>query len=377
MVIKLNSVSPEIIVHSPGRINLIGEHIDYNGGYVLPAAIDLKIKFRFRKKQNHICIVTSESQGSFKFNINEELKTKKNHWGNYVLGVVAGIRNLHPGRLQGFDCEFKSELPIGSGMSSSAALECGIAKGLNEMFDLGLSNYEMIEITRMAEHHFVGTKCGVMDQFAVMMGKEKKLILLNCETLAHDIIDADFSPYQIVLLNTNVTHNLSSSAYNTRRSECELALKVISKDYQEYKQLANIPLSIIEKYKEKLTSDIFNRASYVSMENSRTKEAAEVIQKGQIKRFGELMYQSHEGLSNKYDVSCDELDFLVDYSKDFDQVIGSRMMGGGFGGCTINLIHQDGLKDFISSISEAYQNRFYIKLTPITVATSDGVTIEN
>jgi len=377
MVIKLNSVSPEIIVHSPGRINLIGEHIDYNGGYVLPAAIDLKIKFRFRKKQNHICIVTSESQGSFKFNINEELKTKKNHWGNYVLGVVAGIRNLHPGRLQGFDCEFKSELPIGSGISSSAALECGIAKGLNEMFDLGLSNYEMIEITRMAEHHFVGTKCGVMDQFAVMMGKEKKLILLNCETLAHDIIDADFSPYQIVLLNTNVTHNLSSSAYNTRRSECELALKVISKDYQEYKQLANIPLSIIEKYKEKLTSDIFNRASYVSMENSRTKEAAEVIQKGQIKRFGELMYQSHEGLSNKYDVSCDELDFLVDYSKDFDQVIGSRMMGGGFGGCTINLIHQDGLKNFISSISEAYQDRFYIELTPITVATSDGVTIEN
>ena len=377
MVIKLNSVSPEIIVHSPGRINLIGEHIDYNGGYVLPAAIDLKIKFRFRKKQNHICIVTSESQGSFKFNINEELKTKKNHWGNYVLGVVAGIRNLHPGRLQGFDCEFKSELPIGSGISSSAALECGIAKGLNEMFDLGLSNYEMIEITRMAEHHFVGTKCGVMDQFAVMMGKEKKLILLNCETLAHDIIDADFSPYQIVLLNTNVTHNLSSSAYNTRRSECELALKVISKDYQEYKQLANIPLSIIEKYKEKLTSDIFNRASYVSMENSRTKEAAEVIQKGQIKRFGELMYQSHEGLSNKYDVSCDELDFLVDYSKDFDQVIGARMMGGGFGGCTINLIHQDGLKDFIGSISEAYQNRFHIKLAPITVATSDGVTIEN
>ena len=377
MVIKLNSVSPEIIVHSPGRINLIGEHIDYNGGYVLPAAIDLKIKFRFRKKQNHICIVTSESQGSFKFNINEELKTKKNHWGNYVLGVVAGIRNLHPGRLQGFDCEFKSELPIGSGISSSAALECGIAKGLNEMFDLGLSNYEMIEITRMAEHHFVGTKCGVMDQFAVMMGKEKKLILLNCETLAHDIIDADFSPYQIVLLNTNVTHNLSSSAYNTRRSECELALKVISKDYQEYKQLANIPLSIIEKYKEKLTSDIFNRASYVSMENSRTKEAAEVIQKGQIKRFGELMYQSHEGLSNKYDVSCDELDFLVDYSKDFDQVIGARMMGGGFGGCTINLIHQDGLKNFISSISEAYQDRFYIELTPITVATSDGVTIEN
>tara|TARA_B110000046_G_scaffold183951_1_gene221225 strand:+ start:1583 stop:2704 length:1122 start_codon:yes stop_codon:yes gene_type:complete len=373
----MNTDSPEIIVHAPGRINLIGEHIDYNGGYVLPAAIDLKIKFRFRKKQNSICTVTSESRGSFEFNLNEELQTKENHWGNYVLGVVAGIRDLHPGKLQGFDCEFKSELPIGSGISSSAALECGIAKGLNELFGLGLSNYEMIEIARVAEHNFVGTKCGVMDQFAVMMGEEKKLILLNCETLAYDIIDADFSPYQIVLLNTNVSHNLSTSAYNTRRSECELALKIISKDYSEYKQLANIPLSIIEKYKEKLSVDVLNRASYVSMENSRTKEAAEVIQKGQIKRFGELMYQSHEGLTNKYNVSCDELDFLVDYSKDFDQVIGARMMGGGFGGCTINLIHQDGLKDFISYISEAYQNRFHIKITPITVATSDGVTIEN
>lgn len=370
-------ILPEIIIHSPGRINLIGEHIDYNGGYVLPAAIDLKIKFRFRKKQSSICIVTSKSQGSFEFNINEKLKTKKNHWGNYVLGIVEGIKNLRPGKLHGFDCEFKSELPIGSGISSSAALECGIAKGLNEMFDLGFSNYEMIEIARLAEHNFVGTKCGVMDQFAVMMGKEKKLILLNCETLTHDTIDADFYPYQIVLLNTNVSHNLSTSAYNTRRSECELGLKVISKDYSEYKQLANIPLSIIEKYKEKLTLNVFNRACYVSMENSRTKEAAKVIQKGQIKRFGELMYQSHEGLSNKYDVSCDELDFLVEYSKGFDQVIGSRMMGGGFGGCTINLIHQDGLKDFISSTSEAYQNKFNIKLTPIKVAISNGVTIEN
>ena len=200
-----------------------------------------------------------------------------------------------------------------------------------------------------------------------MLSKTKSDVLLKCV----------FCTKQIVLLNTNVLHNLSTSAYNTRRSECELALKVISKDYSEYKQLANIPLSIIEKYKENLTVDVINRASYVSMENSRTKEAVEVIQKGQIKRFGELMYQSHEGLTNKYNVSCDELDFLVDYSKDFDQVIGARMMGGGFGGCTINLIHQDGLKDFISYISEAYQNRFHIKLTPITVATSDGVTIEN
>jgi len=373
----LNTNSTDIIIHSPGRINLIGEHIDYNGGYALPAAIDLKIKFRFRKKQGCICVVTSESKGSLEFDINKELLITENHWGNYVLGVISGILKLRPGKLKGFECAFESELPIGSGISSSAALECGIAKGLNELFNLGLNNSEIIEIAIIAEHKFVGTKCGVMDQFAVMMGIKQKLILLNCETLEHDFIDADFSPYKICLLNTNVSHNLSSSAYNKRREECELSLKVISKDYPEFKRLANIPMSIIKKYKNKLTTDIYKRACYVSMENTRTKKAAEMIQKGQLKHFGELMYQSHEGLSDKYEVSCDELDFLVDFTKDLDHVIGARMMGGGFGGCTINIIHQNSVKNFINLISKGYKKTFKIKLTPIMVSTSDGVTIEN
>jgi galactokinase len=289
------------------------------------------------------------------------------------LGVVDGVVKARPGKLGGFDCVISSELPIGAGISSSAALECGVAKGLNDLFDLGLSNLELIDISRMAEHNFVGTKCGVMDQFAVTMGKRKKLLLLNCETLDYKLIDAEFSPYKILLLNTNVSHNLATSEYNTRREECEEALAVIQKDYPEYQFLADVPEATIETYKEKLSGKVYQRALFVSRENARTLKAAELIQRGDIKGFGELMYQTHEGLSKNYEVSCRELDFLVDLSKDIPQVVGSRMMGGGFGGCTINLVEESYVNEFMDLASNAYKEQFDINLTSILVATSNGV----
>jgi galactokinase len=293
------------------------------------------------------------------------------------LGVVDGVVKARPGKLGGFDCVISSELPIGAGISSSAALECGVAKGLNDLFDLELSNLEMIEISRMAEHNFVGTKCGVMDQFAVTMGKRKKLLLLNCETLDYKLIDAEFAPYKILLLNTNVSHNLASSEYNTRREECEQALAVIQKDYPEYQFLADVPEATIETYKEKLSEKVYQRALFVSRENARTLKAAELIQSGDIKGFGKLMYQTHEGLSKNYEVSCRELDFLVDLSKDLPQVVGSRMMGGGFGGCTINLVEEGFVNEFMDLASKAYKEQFDINLTSILVATSNGVETVN
>ena len=272
-------------------------------------------------------------------------------------------------------CIISSELPIGAGISSSAALECGVAKGLNALFDLELSDLELIEISRMSEHNFVGTKCGVMDQFAVTMGKENKLLLLNCETLDYKLIDAEFAPYKILLLNTNVSHNLASSEYNTRRAGCEQALSIIQKNHPEYKFLEDVPESIIETYKGKLEGNVYQRALYVSRENARTLNAANLIQNGNIKEFGALMYQTHEGLSTNYEVSCTELDFLVDFSKNFTQVVGSRMMGGGFGGCTINLVEEGFVNEFMDMAAKAYKKQFDLDLTAILVATSNGVEI--
>lgn len=365
----------DIIVKSPGRINLIGEHIDYNGGHVLPAAIDRKVTLWLRKKDTNTCRIHSDDEGTFEFDITAPLQISKTHWENYVLGVVDGILKARPEQLGGFDCVISSDLPIGAGISSSAALECGVAKGLNALFDLGISDLELIEISRMAEHRFVGTKCGVMDQFAVTMGKRKKLLLLNCESLDYKLIDADFSPYKIVLLNTNVSHNLASSEYNTRREECEQALSVIQKSYPEYAFLADVPENIIVEHKNQLTGKVFQRALFVSRENARTLEAAQRIQKQDIIGFGELMYQTHEGLSKNYEVSCKELDFLVDFSKEYPQVVGSRMMGGGFGGCTINLIEEGFVNEFMDLAARAYKKAFDIELTPILVATSNGVEI--
>lgn len=373
----LNSNRNRILVKSPGRINLIGEHIDYNGGHVLPAAIDLKVTLKLHKTKNNLCTVSSKDGGTFSFDIQKPLEISSTHWENYILGVVDGLQKKRPGQIGGFDCVISSELPIGAGISSSAALECGLAKGLNHLFDLSLSDIELIQISRMAEHNFVGTKCGVMDQFAVTMGKNKKLILLNCESMDYQLIDADFSPYKIVLLNSNVSHNLASSEYNTRRAECEQALEIIQKQHPKFAFLGDVPETEIESLKEKLPGKIYQRALYVSLENARTIEAAALIQKGKIKEFGALMYQTHLGLSKKYEVSCTELDFLVDLTQDLPQVVGSRMMGGGFGGCTINLVKEDFVNDFTHLAQQQYQKKFGINLSPIQVAISNGVEIIN
>jgi len=366
-----------ILVKSPGRINLIGEHIDYNGGHVLPAAIDLKVTLQIHKTENNLCIISSEDGGSFSFDIKQHLEISSTQWENYVLGVVDGLKKKRHNQLGGFECNITTELPIGAGISSSAALECGIAKGLNHLFDLNLSDIELIEISRMAEHNFVGTKCGVMDQFAVTMGQNNKLLLLNCESLEYQLIDANFSPYKIVLLNSNVSHNLASSEYNTRRAECNLALKIIQEQHANFNFLADVPEVIIESLKEKLPGKVYQRALYVSRENSRTLKAASLMQAGKIEGFGALMYQTHMGLSKNYEVSCPELDFLVGLTLDLPQVVGSRIMGGGFGGCTINLVKEDFVQNLMEMAEEQYKKEFDITLTPILVETSNGVEITN
>ena len=367
------SFKSEVVIESPGRINLIGEHIDYNGGHVLPAAMDKKITLSFRKNNKNTCeVLSSNFKSSFTVNL-DKLERSEIEWRNFILGVLFHINVLKPNSFKGFDCIIESNLPLGSGISSSAALECGIAKGVNELFDIGLTDIEIIKLSRDAEHTFVGTKCGIMDQFAVVKGKKDHLILLNCETLEYDLIEADFSPYVVVLLNSNVSHSLASSEYNVRRDECDTALAAIQKEHPNFQFLTEIPKKVVKEFKNVLPEKIYNRALYVTQENKRTFKAVKYLKEKKLKSFGECLYKSHDGLQHLYQVSCKELDFLVDQTRNLDYVIGSRMMGGGFGGCTINIVHKDKVEDLIENVSAAYEEKLNIKLSSIITTISDGV----
>ena len=365
----------KILIESPGRVNLIGEHIDYNGGNVLPATIDKKIFLYFKKNlKNSICKVNSIHYNEIiTFELNEEKKELNSNWKNYIFGVIHYLKKLKGDQLNGFECIIDSNLPLGSGISSSSALICGLIKGLNDLFKLKISNHEMINISQKVEHNFIGVKGGIMDQFAIFFGKKDKIILLNCDTLNLKMIDSKFSPYKFLLLNTNVNHNLSSSDYNTRVKECESALKKIKIENKKLSCLANAPEDYIIKNEPLFTKNEFKRALYVSQENQRVLKSTKLLKTSNFVDFGKLMYKSHEGLKNLYEVSCKELDFLVNYSKKYNYVLGSRMMGGGFGGCTINLIKEDYIKSYIKIVSEKYLNKFKKKLTSIEVSIEDGI----
>ncbi|WP_299184165.1 galactokinase [uncultured Aquimarina sp.] len=369
---KENNFSPEIIVASPGRINFIGGHTDYNNGFVLPAAIDKKITFKFRKNGTaNICNVHSTNYNKYLVVDLNTIKPSIEGWENYILGVLQQLLNRSD-LVKGFDCVISSELAIGSGLSSSAALECGLAYGINELFDLGLSKLEIAKLSRDAEHEYVGTKCGIMDQYASVFGEENKVLFLDCLSLEYRLIPMQLTDYRVLIINTNVEHNLSTSNYNTRREQCEEGVEIIRKKYESISSLREVTLKILEEVKELMSPVIYQRCLYIVQENERVQKAAEYLKNNNLKNFGELLYQCHEGLRYQYEISCEELDFLVDYSKDKDFVIGSRMMGGGFGGCTVNIIQKDFVEIYIKEISQAYKDKFNIKLDAFEVAPSKG-----
>ena len=370
------SLENSIIVESSGRINLIGEHVDYNGGYVLPASIDKKIILRLSIKSGEICFIKSQTlKKSFKINLKEFSKSKT-HWENYIIGVINNLVFTKKFKIKAFNCEIISDLPIGAGVSSSSSLICGLTSGLNYLNNLKLNSNEIIDIVSDVENNFIGLKGGIMDQFAIVNGKKNKLLLLNCQDRSFKLIKSRFSPYEIVLINTNIKHNLIDSSYNSRVQECKKALKIINKVYGKYNYLVDIDEIILNKFKNKLSNKVFKRALFVIQENKRTINSSKKINESKIKDFGKLMYESHFGLKNLYEVSCKELDFLVDFTKDFEEVVGSRMMGGGFGGCTINLIKTNFVNDFIKLISKAYLNKFNLRLEAIPVKIEEGITIK-
>jgi galactokinase len=369
--------NPGVFVESPGRINLIGEHTDYNHGFVMPTAIDKKIYFELRKNDTPTaCSIYSET---FNTRLNFDLKIIKKSsstWENYILGVVHELQKRGK-KLEGFDCFIKSELPIGAGISSSAALECGLASGLNNLFDLNLSKQEIVNLSQAAENNFVGSQCGIMDQYASVMSKKDHLILLDCLSLEAEFIPANFKSCKILLINSKVSHSIADGEYNTRRKECESGLEIIQNQYAEVKTLRDVTLEMLDYCKSQLSEKQTNRVLYVLQENQRVLAAANLLKSGELQTFGKLMYKSHYGLRDLYEVSCKELDFLVKFSEEKDYIYGSRMMGGGFGGCTINLIEAANIAEFSEEVTIAYQKEFELMPEMITVVPGEGTLVKS
>jgi galactokinase len=359
--------SEPLLIFSPGRINLIGEHTDYNGGFVFPAAVNKGIAAAIQKSNtNKSTAYAIDKASKIEFELDNLKPSKEGNWENYVFGVIAEIQNKNK-TIGNFNIAFKGNIPGGAGMSSSAALENSVVFGLNELFSLGLTKTEMILISQKAEHNYVGVKCGIMDQYASMFGLKNNALLLDCRTIEATPYKIDFKEHQLMLINTNVKHTLSDSAYNDRRSACESIAELL-----KIETLRDATAADLEKIMDKVTPENYQKALYVIQEIDRTQKAAKAIEENDLETLGALIYASHDGLQQQYKVSCDELDFLVDQAKKNKIVLGARMMGGGFGGCTINLIARSEVKAFSETVSKAYKNKFNKECAVYFIELSDG-----
>ncbi|WP_316739346.1 galactokinase [Pedobacter aquatilis] len=362
-----------IVVRSPGRINLIGEHTDYNGGFVLPAAIDKYAYVAIAKRSDNIIKLFAESYQEYHETNISTVKTSEKGWPNYVLGVADQF--IKKGvELGGFNLYLVGDIPTGAGLSSSAAVECATAYALAKLFDIQIESMELALLAQKAEHVFAGVRCGIMDQFASVFGKEKHVVKLDCNTLEYQYVPLNLKGYQLVLLNTNVKHKLAESAYNDRRNQCEQGLKWVQEQHPEIKTISETTPELLEKYVLPHDENVFRKCSYVIAENERLEGVIKDLQNGDLKALGEKLYQTHQGLSVEYDVSCKELDFLVDKTKQLPQVLGARMMGGGFGGCTLNLVADEFVADFEQIMKSAYDGKFENKLSVYAVNIASGTS---
>lgn len=364
--------SEPIIVRSPGRINLIGEHTDYSEGFVLPAAIDKYVQVAASKREDGlICLYAVQYNEHCVVNA-EDIKPVKGSWTNYVLGVVDRlIERGHP--ISGFNMVIDGDIPAGAGLSSSAAMECAVCLTLSELFNLKLSRLSITLISQAAEHHFAGVKCGVMDQFASVYGKKDHVIKLDCRSLKYDYLPLKLEGYCITLFDTGVRHSLATtSAYNTRREECEAGLGMIKKQAPAIHSLRDVTMPQLNDITDPV---IRKRCEYVVKENARLHAACEDLKIGDIRSFGQKMFQTHEGLSKDYEVSCPELDYLVYAVTRNSQVLGARMMGAGFGGCTINIIREDALEVIIYHLRRSYEKAMGKKLSVYLVQTANGTEL--
>lgn len=357
---------------SAGRVNLIGEHTDYNGGYVFPGAIDkgimAQIKLNGTDKVN-LYSVDYDEQTSF--GLNEEDKPEQ-QWARYVFGVCRETIK-RGGKVAGFDAVFAGDVPLGAGLSSSAALESCFAYAINDLNSNGIDLFELAKIGQSTEHNYCGVNCGIMDQFASCFGKKGCLIRLNCKTLEYKYFpfDPESHGYKLVLIDSCVKHELASSAYNKRRASCENACAAIRKNHPEVEFLSDAKRVWLEEVRTEIPEEDFLRAEYVIGEVQRVLDFCDALEREDYVTAGEMMYQTHFGLSRLYEVSCEELDFLNAEARKMG-VTGSRVMGGGFGGCTINLVKSELYNAFIEVVAADFTERFGHEPKIYNVVVSDG-----
>ncbi|MCX6211993.1 MAG: galactokinase [Bacteroidetes bacterium] len=371
--------APSLAVKSPGRINLIGEHTDYNHGFVLPAAIDKYIEVAIGKRTDGAIHMVALDLGQTIILPIHHLAPHATPWVNYLIGVVHQViekTNTKDDLIKGFDICIQGNIPSGAGLSSSAAVECAVIFALNELYQLQLTKMEMALMAQKAEHEFAGVKCGLMDMFASLHGQKNKVIFLDCASLDYAYYPLELKDYSIVLFDTQIKHALASSEYNTRRLECEQGLKIIQEKYPAVKIFRDINTEQVEDClgsNKVLTGvKIYQRCKYVVEEIERVQLAVKDLTAGDMEAFGKKMFATHEGLSKLYDVSCPELDFLVEAVKQNEHVIGARMMGGGFGGCTINIIKNSELDLISKELAAAYLKKYQKPLVVYPISIEEG-----
>ena len=360
-----------ILYASAGRVNLIGEHTDYNGGYVFPGAINFGIMTAIKPNgTDMVKLFALDMEEYEEFDLASE-QLPKAHWPKYVFGVCKEILK-RGGKVEGFNAVFAGDVPHGAGLSSSAALESTFAYALNDLFnDNTIDKYELAKIGQSTEHNYCGVKCGIMDQFASLFGKEGSLIRLNCKTGEYKYFPFHPNGYKLVLIDTRVKHRLADSAYNKRRESCERAAAAIRRNHPEVEFLSDAKRLWLDEVRGEISQEDFLRAEYVIGEVQRVLDVCDALERDDYETVGEMMYQTHFGLSRLYEVSCEELDFLNKLARKCE-VTGSRVMGGGFGGCTINLVKDELYEPFIAAAKEQFAARFGHEPKVYDVVISDG-----
>ncbi len=356
---------------SPGRINLIGEHTDYNGGFVFPGAVDKGMIIEIKPNGTDLVKAYSiDLKDYVEFGLNEE-DAPRASWARYIFGVCREMikRGVE---VKGFNTAFAGDVPLGAGMSSSAALESAYAYAINDLFgDNKIDKFELAKVGQATEHNYIGVKCGIMDQFASVFGKEGSLMRLDCRSLEYQYFPFKPEGYRLVLVDSVVKHELASSAYNKRRQSCENVVAAIAKKHEGVEFLRDCTLEMLAEVKEEVSAEDYMRAEYVIEEIQRVLDVCDALEKGDYETVGQKMYETHHGMSKKYEVSCEELDFLNDVAFDCG-VTGSRVMGGGFGGCTINLVKNELYETFITTAKERFKEKFGRSPKVYDVVISDG-----